>query len=139
MRAVSPHDLLLFVDTVREPEPEAVSVEAGPYTSYAQTGGSTLIPEPVGTYLAPGLHRIETGEDATAPLVLVLPKAGRSQTRVQAKASASPVTARRAGPLPSPPMQAVGAPAQGPTTASSSSSTAPTPSAPSPASRRSPR
>jgi Protein of unknown function (DUF4232) len=71
---VSPHDLLLFVDTVREPEPEPVSVEAGPYTSYAPTGGSTLIPAPVGTYLAPGLHRIETGEDATAPLVLVLPE-----------------------------------------------------------------
>jgi hypothetical protein len=71
---VSPHDLLLFVDTVRHPEPEPVEVTAGPYTSYAPTGGSTLIPAPVGTYLAPGLHRVETGADATAPLVLVLPE-----------------------------------------------------------------
>jgi Protein of unknown function (DUF4232) len=71
---VSPHDLLLFVDTVRDPEPEPVEVSAGPYTSYAPSGGSTLIPAPVGTYLGPGLHRVETGADATAPLVLVLPE-----------------------------------------------------------------
>jgi hypothetical protein len=71
---VSPHDLLLFVDTVRDPEPEPVEVEAGPYTAYAPTGGSALIPAPVGTYLAPGMHRVETGADATAPLVLVLPE-----------------------------------------------------------------
>src|SRR5580692_2770374 len=31
---VSPHDLLLFVDIISDPEPEPVEVTAGPYTSY---------------------------------------------------------------------------------------------------------
>lgn len=75
---VSPRDRLLFVNAVDVgpggAEPEPVEVDAGPYSAYAPTDGSALFGPPVGTYLAPGSHRVETGADAIAPRVLVLPE-----------------------------------------------------------------
>jgi hypothetical protein len=75
---VAPRDRLLFVNAVGvgagHGEPEPVEVDAGPYRAYAPTEGSALFPAPVGTYLAPGSHRVETGADATSPWVLVLPE-----------------------------------------------------------------
>jgi hypothetical protein len=73
---VAPRDRLLFVDAIGE-ESSGIEVRAGPYQGYGKIGGSVLIPAAVGTYLAPGLHRVETGADATKPLVLVLPEGCR--------------------------------------------------------------
>jgi hypothetical protein len=78
---VAPRDRLLFVNEVGvgrgHEEPEPVEVDAGPYSAYAPTEGSALFPAPVGSYLGPGLHRVETGAGATAPWVLVLPEGCR--------------------------------------------------------------
>ena len=70
---VAPRDRLLFVDAIGR-ESSGIEVKAGPYQGYGRIGGSVLIPAAVGTYLAPGLHRVETGADSTKPLVLVLPE-----------------------------------------------------------------
>lgn len=73
---VAPRDRLLFVDAIGG-ESGGIEVRAGPYQGYGKIGGSVLIPAPVGSYLAPGLHRVEAGADATKPLVLVLPEGCR--------------------------------------------------------------
>jgi Protein of unknown function (DUF4232) len=72
---VAPRDRLLFAEAVGPGEEAGgVEVRAGPYQGYGRIGGSVLIPAAVGTYLSPGLHRVHTGADVTAPLVLVLPE-----------------------------------------------------------------
>lgn len=72
---VAPRDRLLFADAVVPgEEPGGIEVRAGPYRGYGRIGGSVLIPAAVATYLAPGLHRVHTAADVTAPLVLVLPE-----------------------------------------------------------------
>lgn len=78
---VAPRDRLLFVNAVGvghgPGEPEPIEVDAGPFSAYAPTEGSAVFAAPVGTYLALGLHRVETTAGATAPLVLVLPEGCR--------------------------------------------------------------
>lgn len=69
---VAPRDRLLFVDATGSGGGAEVSL--GSFQAYIGIGGSALFPAPVGTYLGLGSHRAQTGADATAPWILVLPE-----------------------------------------------------------------
>jgi hypothetical protein len=75
---IEPRDRLLFVNWTGiggdRREANEVVVTLGRYEARIGTGQSALFPAAAGTYLARGLHRVNTHADASAPSVMVLPE-----------------------------------------------------------------